>query len=112
MNKHLFVYALTLSWVAEHTIHKTVFITDVQRNDPESVHFHDRGFDARCFYAPRGDNILTTITELEWRVIENTLGKILEYGGNVKRSMIVVHGDKENRHAHNQIGLYRLEMKI
>ena len=102
LNKYLFIYALTLSWVAEYiTNGKRVFITDVERYDLNSTHNYQRAFDARVFYAPRGDDIILTITELEWKVIENRISKILEYKG--QNSLIIVHGDGFHRHAHNQI---------
>ena len=111
LNKHLFIYALTLSWVAEYiTNGKRVFITDVERYDPDSTHYYNRAFDARVYYAPRGDDVILTITELEWKVIEHRISKILEYNG--QHGLILVHGEFENRHAHNQVAVTYPVVKI
>lgn len=88
-----------------------MFITDVYRLDPESTHNYQRAFDARVFYSERGDNIMTTITELEWRLIGKLMGKILEYAGT-RHSLIVVHGEGDDRHAHNQVGVNYPVVKI
>ena len=96
---------LAMGAYAHGVLRKKVYVTDVWRDDPDSVHYYWRGVDCRCFNEERGDEIRRTLTEDDWDEIESFLATMVVYWPEESgRENVVVHGEGYSRHAHCQLG--------